>query len=72
VGSSIGRRPRLLRLDSLPKRDMGESLVEATVEAAKASRVKKNRPDMLAARSESRKTGRGEVRNNWSWSTLVI
>ena len=55
AGSSIGRTPRLLRLDSLPKRGLGESLVEAMVEAVKASKEKINRPDIVA---RSRKTGR--------------
>jgi hypothetical protein len=50
AGSSSGRRPRLLRLDSLPKRDMGESLVEAMVEAVSESKEKRNRPDMVAVR----------------------
>ena len=58
AGSSLGRTPRLLRLDSLPKREVGGSLVEATAEAVKASKEKKNRPDMVV---RSRKTGRGEV-----------
>jgi len=48
AGSSFGKRPRLLRLDSLPKRELGESLIEATVEAVKASKDKRNRPDMVA------------------------
>jgi len=53
AGSSFGRRPRLLRLDSLPKRETGDSLVEANVEAVKASKEKTNRPDIVA---RSRKT----------------
>ena len=59
AGSSFGRRPRLLRSDPLPKRDVGESLVEATVAAVKASNEKNNRPDMVA---RWEKTRRGEVR----------
>lgn len=58
MGSSFGRRPRLLRLDSLPNREMGVSLVDAMVEAAKARKEKINRPDMVAC---SRKIGRGEM-----------
>jgi hypothetical protein len=46
----------LLRPDSLPKREKGESLVEAKVEAAKTRKEKANRPDMGA---RSKRTDRG-------------
>ena len=52
AGSSFGRTPRLLKLVSLPKREIGESLVEAKVEAVKASKEKASRPDIFRGRLE--------------------